>query len=247
MLRTTKLMKDKYEKIQKYLFSMIPEKWEEIHLYASVDQKMDGKKTGELYFYYLPKGILKKKPVNVYEIPQKFNINEEEYLKIVQELYNCIKDLNQDFIDMGQNVWNSVTISIADYRFKVEYDYSENPKSEKENEERRVIWRYKHLGIGGDKKEERKILDNYFANKNKGRSKKETYETGLYLKTSNNGVSFDKEEVARSKPQYEKEEKTERIINEEFEKTKRKQQNMNKLNTKDEPENKGRKNQILNM
>ena len=224
MLRTTKLMKDKYEKIQKYLFSMIPEQWEEIHLYASVDQKMDGKKTGELYFYYLPKGILKKKPVNVYEIPQKFNINEEEYLTIVQELYNCIKDLNQDFIDMGQNVWNSVTISIADYRFKVEYDYSENPKGEKENEERRVIWRYKHLGIGGDKKEEKKILDNYFANKNKGRSKKETYETGLYLKTSNNGVSFDKEEVARSEPQYEKE-----------------------IDTKDEPENKGRKNQILNM
>ena len=35
MLRTTKLMKDKYEKIQRYLFSMIPEKWDEIYLYAS--------------------------------------------------------------------------------------------------------------------------------------------------------------------------------------------------------------------
>ena len=45
MLRTTKLMKDKYEKIQKYLFSMIPEKWEEIYLYASVDQNIKVKNT----------------------------------------------------------------------------------------------------------------------------------------------------------------------------------------------------------
>ena len=36
MLRTTKNMKDKYEKIQNCLFDLIPEKWEEIYLYASV-------------------------------------------------------------------------------------------------------------------------------------------------------------------------------------------------------------------
>ena len=61
MLRTTKLMRDKYEKIQKYLFSMIPERWEEIYLYASINQKINKKKTGELYFYYLPKGLLNKR------------------------------------------------------------------------------------------------------------------------------------------------------------------------------------------
>ena len=114
MLRTTKLMKDKYEKIQKYLFSMIPEKWEEIYLYASINQKIGKKKTGELYFYYLPKGLLKKKPVNVYEIPQKFNVNEEEYIKLVGELYDCIKDLSNDFINTEQDLWNSLTISILE-------------------------------------------------------------------------------------------------------------------------------------
>ena len=36
MLRTTKSMKEKYEKIQNYIFKLIPEKWEEIYLYASV-------------------------------------------------------------------------------------------------------------------------------------------------------------------------------------------------------------------
>ena len=39
MLRTTKNMKDKYEKIQTCLFDLIPEKWEEIYLYASVVER----------------------------------------------------------------------------------------------------------------------------------------------------------------------------------------------------------------
>lgn len=244
MLRTTKLMKDKYEKIQRYLFSMIPEKWEEIYLYASVNQNLQGKKTGELYFYYLPKGILKKKPVNVYEIPAKFNINEQEYLSVVQSLYNCIKELHQDFIETEQDLWNSLTISIANYKFKVEYDYNPLPNTEKEIEAKRIIWRYKYLEIGGDKKEERKVLDDYFENKNKYRTKKEVYEAGLYLKTGNNEISFDKEENIRVS-KYEKEDKPKVIINEEFEKTKQKNKEFGKKLPEDNK--KGGKNQILNM
>ena len=46
MLRTTKTMKEKYEKIQNYLFALIPEKWEGIYLYASVATKPYKDKTG---------------------------------------------------------------------------------------------------------------------------------------------------------------------------------------------------------
>ena len=235
MLRTTKLMKDKYEKIQRYLFSMIPEKWEEIYLYASVDQT----KTGELYFYYLPKGLLKKKPVNVYEIPQKFNINEDEYLNIVKELFNCIKELHQDFIDSEQDVWSNLTISIKSFKFKVEYFYDNLSESEKEREENRIIWRYKYLKIGGDRKEERKILEDYLQKEDKIKHKTETYEVGLYIKTGNNEVSFEKEE---SDTEFKEKEKKVYNINPDFRKEK------NKINDKIIEEEKPRnKNQILNM
>ena len=46
MLRTTKNMKDKYEKIQNCLFDLIPEKWEEIYLYASVIDEEANEQTG---------------------------------------------------------------------------------------------------------------------------------------------------------------------------------------------------------
>ncbi len=163
MLRTTKNMKDKYEKIQTCLFDLIPEKWEEIYLYASVIEEDNEIQTGEMYFYYLPKGLLKKKPVNVYEVPKKFNINETEYLKIVDVLYQTIKDLKQDFVDTNQKLWTNLTISIAHCRFKVEFDYDKISKEEYASYVRHVIWRYKYLHLGGELKEERKIIENYLA------------------------------------------------------------------------------------
>ena len=82
MLKHTKKIKEMYEDIQRRIFYMIPEKWEKMYLYASVSDLIDRRKTGELFFYYIPKGIFKKNPVNVYEIPQKFNLDEKEYQKL---------------------------------------------------------------------------------------------------------------------------------------------------------------------
>lgn len=192
MLRTTKNMKDKYEKIQRILFSLIPEKWENIYLYASLITEANNLYSGEMFFYYIPKGILKKRPINVYEVPKRFNINEEQYMKTVGELYDCIKDLRQDFIDTEQELWTNLTISINNTKFKVDFNYDSLPQNEKENEENRIIWRYKYLGIGGDKKEEQRILKEYFE-KNKSLTN-EIYETNFYIKAENTEVRFDREQ-----------------------------------------------------
>ena len=81
---------------------MIPEKWENLYLYASVIDKPGKESTGELFFYYVPKSLLKKNPVNVYEIPSKFNIDEGEYGKLVELLYDEIKALRKEFKATGQ-------------------------------------------------------------------------------------------------------------------------------------------------
>lgn len=248
MLRTTKNMKEKYEKIQNYLFMLIPEKWEEIYLYASVVTGMKNTQSGELFFYYLPKGLLKKKPINVYEVPQRFNINEEQYLKIVEDLYKCIKDLKQDFVDTEQELWTNLTISIANFKFKVEYNYDILPLNEDEVNARHIIWRYKYLKIGGENKNERKILDEYFANSKP--TKKESYERGLYLKTENNKVTFDRENsknpkefVMYEKESLSKEHDVENKDNEVFEKSVFKVE----IENKKDDEGHEFKNQILNM
>ena len=88
-----------YSEIQKKLFYIIPEKWDSIYLYASVIDMPNQKPVGEMYFYYLPKGFIKKKYVNGYEIPNLFNIDEEQYSKLITDVYNKIKMLREKFVN----------------------------------------------------------------------------------------------------------------------------------------------------
>ena len=164
MLNHTRKIKEIYENIQKSLYYMIPEKWDSLYLYSSIlDEKDQEGKTGELFFYYIPRGIFKKKPVNVYEIPSKFNIDENQYLKLVRLLYEKIKQLRKEFQKAEEKeIWTNLTMSIHDLRFKVEYDYTDLNHSIFNSYERHVIWRYENLGIGDEQvsKQDREILKN---------------------------------------------------------------------------------------
>ena len=242
MLRTTKNMKDKYEKIQSYLFDLIPEKWDEIYLYASIIDRAGDVQSGEMFFYYIPRGLLKKKPVNVYEVPKRFNINELDYLKIVDDLYKIIKDLRQDFIDTEQDLWTNITISIFQTKFKIEFFYDKISQEEYASFVRHVIWRYKYLHIGGEIKEERKILDKFFENNIEAIEKKEEYETGLYIKTVNNIVGYDREiEEAKTR----KKEQEIRAKQEEEKRNKKIEEKEKKEEEKRLKEEEKNKNQIL--
>ena len=183
MLNHTKKIKEIYEDIQKKLFYMIPEKWESLYLYSSVIDLGNNEKTGELFFYYIPKGIFRKNPVNVYEIPTKFNIEENQYLQLVEILYNEIKMLREEFkkSETGK-LWTNITISIQDMKFKVEYRYDDLLNDIFDSYERHVIWRYKYLGIGIEQvgKREKDILEKYFSMP-KQLEKKEEYSMGVYI------------------------------------------------------------------
>ncbi len=192
MVKHTKKISEIYEEIQKKLFYMIPEKWESLYLYASVIEEKNREK-GELYFYYEPKGIFRKKIVNVYEIPSKFNVNEQEYLKLVQELYDEIKELRNEFKKYElKETWSSVTIVIRNFKFMVEYHYEDLLNSPFSSYERHVIWRCKYLDIGIEQlnRKEKQILKKYGSGP-KILEKIEKYEAGIYINGIQNIVDYD--------------------------------------------------------
>lgn len=192
MLKNTKNIRKRYEEIQRKIFYMIPEKWDEVYLYASVVQRLGTLETGELFFYYIPRGLIKRKPINVYEIPSKFNIDEEEYMKLAQILYRNIKDLREEFKKSGQKVWSNLTIIIKKSKFRVEYNYDNLQNSLYNNYEKHIIWRYRYLnqGIECCNKEEKKILQRYL-NGPKQLSDDEAYEEGVYIKDIKNIVDYE--------------------------------------------------------
>lgn len=195
MLNHTKQIKEIYEDIQKKIFYMIPEKWDKLYLYSSIIDMPKNVKSGELFFYYVPKGVLKKKPINVYEIPNKFNLDENEYLKLVELLYSKIKELREAFIKSGQEAWSNVTIIIYNSRFRIEYDYENLKNSDFTSYERHIIWRYKYLEIGPEQvnKKDKEILKRYTLGAKK-LNRREVYEFGIYIKDIKNIVDYNTEE-----------------------------------------------------
>ena len=162
-MKETSRMRKLYAEIQNQLFYMIPENFEKIYLYAAIMNQVHGMPIGEMYFYYFPKGILKKNPVNVYEIPNKFNIEDEVYSKLVNKLYGLIKELRDEVIESEQKAWTNITITIENLNFSIEYGYEDLSKSQYSNYERHIIWRYKYLqtDIHSYSKKERMLIENY--------------------------------------------------------------------------------------
>lgn len=193
MLNHTKKIKEIYEDIQKKIYCIMPEKWEKLYLYASVIDMPDETTTGELFFYYVPKGIFRKKPVNGYEIPAKFNIDETEYLKLVDILYGKIKELRQEFKkkEFTDEIWSNITISIQNLKFRVEYDYDNLLNNDFSSYERHVIWRVKYLEITPEQcsKEEKDIIRRYSIGA-KNLPRREFYEAGIYLNGIENLVGY---------------------------------------------------------
>lgn len=159
------------------------------------------KRNWRIIFLLCSKRNIKKKPVNVYEIPSKFNIDESEYLKLVDGLYSKIKRLRQEFkkLELGET-WSNVTIVIHNARFMVEYDYENLKENPLTSYERHVIWRCKYLGITFEQlnKEEKEILKKY-ASGPKILARVERYDAGIYIKDVKNVVAYDKKEVDESK------------------------------------------------
>ena len=179
-----------YEEIRNIIFYMIPEKWDSIYLYATVISNEKNQENGEMFFYYFPKSILRKNPINVYQIPQKFNIEEGEYLQLTNQLYNLIKKLKKATLKYKQIDWSSITISVENVNFLVEYNCENLEYLGYASEDIMAIWQYKYLKSPLEKfsKEQRKLIQDYLEEENKGMHRKETYSENFYQPHMHNNV-----------------------------------------------------------
>lgn len=196
MMYTTPRMKKLYNEIQQKLFYMIPEKWDKIFLYASVSEGINKLETGEMYFYYFPKGILKKDPVNVYDVPNKFNIDDTKYFKLADELYGIIKRLRKEYINMNDKAWSNIIISIENFKFKVEYGFEDFKNSQYNSYDRHIIFRYMYLNtsINTYNKKERTMIENYMRGMHLRNEKKEIYIEPIYKIEQKNIIDYQKED-----------------------------------------------------
>ena len=242
-----------YSKIQTQLFYMIPEKWDRIYLYASIVEKINNLETGEMFFYYYPKGILKKNPVNVYEVPSKFNVDENAYMKLVNQLYETIKLLRKEFEKEGEKLWSNLTISIENLKFHVEYNYEDLERSNYSNYDRHIIWQYKYLDLSVERlsKKDRKMLERYLLEEQFENKETKKHTENMYQKNIHNIVEYDKErkeyEQLEEIEQEEVKQQERHLDKYELYKLKKEEENKKEISNVIEKQETKKKNQILNF
>ncbi len=195
-------IRELYSKIRQCLFYMIPEKWESIYLYATVIQRENGEETGEMFFYYFPKSIIKRNPINVYQIPLKFNLDEKEYIKLTAELYGLLKELRHECYRYDRILWSNITISIENVEFLAEYNCDDLINSNYTSEDRMAIWQCKYLDYPMERfpKDSRNKIEEYLEEEEKGYHKIKQYIETFYNKHEHNSIEYNINK--NNEPQY---------------------------------------------
>lgn len=149
----TNKMEKLYDDISIQLNKMIPEQWERILMYAEIDEY-----SSTVFFYYI--SLKDKSPIYSLDIPELFNIDENEFEEEADNLEEYIQELLDEFIINKQKPWTNLTFKLdISGKFDIQYDYSnlENTNPYKNH----IIWVYKNLGLCRDKK----IIEEYLNNK----------------------------------------------------------------------------------
>ncbi|BBW97003.1 immunity protein YezG family protein [Geobacillus icigianus] len=126
-----------YQQIADLLVNMIPEAWRKILLYAEF---REGYK--KIFFYYYPEK--EGEPVYSLDITDLFNVDENEFDRLENELYSCFSRLREEFKEQEQESWTNLTYILDNTgRMKIHYGYDD--LSEMSPVEKQEKWENEYL------------------------------------------------------------------------------------------------------
>ncbi|MEC2159693.1 immunity protein YezG family protein [Virgibacillus halodenitrificans] len=133
----TKITEQIYHQIAVTLVKILPEEWDRVILYA--EYRGDYKK---VFFYYFTQS--KENPVYSLDIPDLFDISEDDYDEFENQLYSCFTKLWEEFKIQEQEQWTNLTFTLfSNGKMKIDYDYEDisylSPIEKQEE------WEAKHL------------------------------------------------------------------------------------------------------
>lgn len=149
----TEKMVELYQNIANTVNEIIPEEWVKVFIYAEVLEDVS-----KVTFHYITKSG--DNPINMLEIPELFDLDENEIDELRYKLNDYFEELWSEFHNNNQEPWTNLTMYLDNTGdFKIDYSYED--LSDADDYERSIIWEHKYLGITPDDEDDKKFLDNY--------------------------------------------------------------------------------------
>lgn len=146
-----------YQKIANKLNDIIPGDWNQIYLYAEVIH-MDStlvyfyfntEEEGQYYYYF--------------DIPDIYSIERSIFKDMTRELFRLMEELHEEFRTHNDEVWTNLTLSLSSLgKFNTSYGYEDVLSSEITIDERRLLFKYKHLDLIPEDEQDRQFVEAYF-------------------------------------------------------------------------------------
>ena len=131
----------------------ITDECKEFYFHADINDDF----SGGVYFFF--NTIESTDYIYSEDIPEIYNVNEDEYYERWDKLYKLSKSLKQLFIEYEQVLWQAITIIVDEkMSLKMDYDYTEWLGSSFSHNEMIDYFEYKYLGKVPEDKEEEELF-----------------------------------------------------------------------------------------
>ena len=158
MMIDEKVLEEYYGEIANKLDEMIPVEWTKIAMLA---EDLGTSCAAGVYFFTKDNKVYYN-----HNIPEDFNVDEEVYRKILDELLEINGRLREEFINFGIQPWKLLSFILnEDWSFKLNYEYEID--EDIDYMERKIIWAYEELGIMPEGEFGKSILKEYLEEKEK--------------------------------------------------------------------------------
>ena len=151
--------------IAQQVSNTIPDTWEKFYFHADINDDFSG---GVYFFFNTEEDV---NYIYCEDIPEIYNVDEEEYEERRNGIYKLSQKLKEVFIKHNLNLWQAITIIVdSERKLKMYYDYADWINSSFGPISRIQYFKYKYLGkIPEDKKQEKlfKEMEEYQSKFNK--------------------------------------------------------------------------------
>ncbi|MCD8804738.1 TIGR01741 family protein [Staphylococcus warneri] len=134
-------LNEMYQEIANKISDMIPAEWEKIYTKAYINEESE-----EVFFNYTTPGSA---DLHYYtDIPKDYNVSEEIFDKLSDELYDLFESLRGIFKENNQEPWTSCEFDFTNEgKLNVSFDYIDWKNSEFGPLAREYYYEYKKFGI----------------------------------------------------------------------------------------------------
>ena len=130
-----------FEIIANKIQDILPQGWKKVVFYAEVTDD-----SYEMFYYAFTSES--DKPIQCYDLPELYEINEDQIDAIFEEIYEPLREERSSLVSEGKEAWTNYTLILTeDGHFKVDYDFT---SLEDGGYEYRKSWKNKYINAISD-------------------------------------------------------------------------------------------------